>query len=1060
MNLTRRTFLKTSASATVLTELALNAESFAAKDFRSVLEPEPKSWFRETRCFNADWTFAQVPAGEERRESVTNAESPDALKPGALFIPEPLEEPKAVRLPHDWGIYGPFDLNPKTWGGQGKLPWRGVGWYTKKFTLTEDEAKKRVVFDFGGCMAFPEIYVNGVYVGGWDYGYMSFQLDVTDRIHAGENEIAVRCDTRRHGSRWYPGAGIYRPVKMILTSRDAWLPEGSVFVTTPEVSAEKAVVEAQITPKFREGGAKNWDLALQLTDPDGNPVECKPEVIQNEKTATARFTVPDPTLWSVDAPKLYRLQVSLLASPFRRGGDEVAGGVTPSASPFRGGGDEVAGGVALKRSESKPLPTDSQVSREEGPLNRVFDQIELTFGIRKIEWTADDGFHLNGRRVQLHGVNLHHDQGILGSAAHPVAIERQLRIMKEMGANAIRTSHNPSSREFLDLCDRLGFIVWDELFDKWEGTSDLLDQNFFDAYTLRQAKRFVERDRNHPCVCVWSIGNEIWDVEQNIKGGSNPNLDAQRRVTHVAECFRQFDRTRPVGMGCFVEGSCGPESHVRDALDVSGWNYGAKYREARARYPEMPLLYTESASAVSSRGFYQLPHPICKESYDSESLQVDGYDWVSASGPRDIPDVDFDRMETDRYVAGEFVWTGFDYIGEPTPFDRQARSSYFGIVDLCGIPKDRFFLYRAYWAPEKTTVHILPHWNWAGKQEKVPVYVYTNGDSAELFLNGKSLGFRKKAMETPQPATQEQEGAKPENLWPETVHFSASSEEVHARGVNAAKDAFDGRYETRWCASDKTPNQWLMVDFGELVPFKPQQIVFEKPCKNYDVMLEISPDGQSWEPIPLPQAAGSELRIPGIQGKTARYFRLKFGQILNGAWASVREWNFGTTRPADPQAVPEYYKVINKYRLRWEDVSFEPGTLEAVAYRDGKEIGRETVRTAGEPVAVRLTPEKGRFASGDDLIYVLIEAVDSIGTPCPWDSRKVSASVTGPAEIVGIDAGNPMCFETIADAEQSLFYGKAVLVLRSRPGVETGTVKLSVQAEGLKEGFFVCGNAD
>lgn len=996
MPITRRTFLQTSASAALLTELALNADTTtAAADFQSVLEPEPESQYREIRDFNEGWKFAPVSAGKERREPVTNAESPDARKPFAPFIPEPLEEAKDVRLPHDWGIYGPFDTDPKTWGGQGKLPWRGVGWYVKTFNLTEEEAKKRVVFDFGGCMAFPEVYLNSGYIGGWDYGYMSFQADATKMLKAGENVLFVRCDTRRHGSRWYPGAGIYRPVKMILTSPGTWLPEGSVFVTTPEITAEKAVVQVDIMPQIalRHPAIKmkDLDLTLTLTDPDGKVVECKPEVTLNEETAKALLTVPVPVLWDVDSPKLYRVTVRV---------------------------DQ--------------------------------DELSVPFGIRKIGWTADDGFHLNGRRVQLHGVNLHHDQGILGSAAHPAAIERQLRIMKEMGVNAIRTSHNPPSREFLDLCDRLGFIVWDELFDKWDGTSDLLDQQFFNDYTKRQVRRFVERDRNHPCVCVWSIGNEIWDIEQNIKGGSNPNLDAPERVKHVAECFRQFDRTRPVGLGCFVEGSCGPESHVRDSLDVTGWNYGAKYREARERYPQMPLLYTESASAVSSRGFYQLPHPICKESYDSENLQVDGYDWVSASGPRDIPDVDFDRMETDRYVAGEFVWTGFDYIGEPTPFDRQARSSYFGIVDLCGIPKDRFFLYRSYWAPEKTTVHILPHWNWEGRQEIVPVYVYTNGDSAELFLNGKSLGFRKKAKETPKA---ENQAAKSEHLWPEKVRFSASSEEVHARGVNAAKDAFDGRYETRWCASDKTPNEWLMVDFGELVPFKPQQIVFEKQCSNYDVKLEISPDGQNWETIPLPKTNGSEMRIPGIQGKTARFFRLQFGEVLNGAWASVREWNFGTTRPSDPQAVPEYYEVINKYRLRWEDVPFEPGTLEAVAYRDGKEIGRETVRTAGEPAAVRLTPEKARFASSDDLLYVLIEAVDSLGTPCPWDSRKVTASVTGPAEIVGIDAGNPMCFETIADAEQSLFFGKAMLVLRSKPGIESEEVKATVQAEGLKAGI-------
>ncbi|MBQ2821674.1 MAG: DUF4982 domain-containing protein [Thermoguttaceae bacterium] len=989
---------------------------------------------RKTIDFNENWTFALVSPGDERAESVTNAESRNSKKIGAKMDWEKTREPRVVRLPHDWAIEGPFDTNPKTWGGQGKLPWRGVGWYSKKFNLSAEEAAGRVVFDFGGCMAFPEVFINGVFAGGWDYGYQSFQVDASRFVHEGENTVSVRCDTRRHGSRWYPGAGIYRPVKMIFTSREMWLPEGAVFVSTPDVSKEKAVVEVQICPEFgvngERGVEKEWNVRLFLNAPNGRDVEIAPQIVQKDaKSAILRFSIGNPEFWDVEEPNLYLLRVQITPCS---GTDSF--GFSVENSPEISIGDSGKDSSAFSEAE-KPL---FGFCADEANAS---DEAVIPFGVRTFRWTSDDGFHLNGRRVQLYGVNLHHDQGILGAAAHPAAVERQLRIMKEMGVNAVRTSHNPSSREFLDICDRLGLIVWNELFDKWNETADLLDQKYFDAFVLRQVRRFVERDRNHSCVFVWSIGNEIWDIEGNIKGPSNPNLDAPRRVKYAADCFRRFDATRPVGFGCFVEGTCGPENHVRDSLDITGWNYGAKYREARERYPEMPLVYTESASAVSSRGFYRFPHPLTKETYDTDVLQVDGYDWVSASGPRDIPDVDFDRMETDRYVAGEFVWTGFDYLGEPTPFDRQARSSYFGIVDLCGLPKDRYFLYRSYWAPEKTTVHILPHWNWEGKQKEVPVYVYSNGDEAELFLNGKSLG-RKAKLKTVNPAP----AVRPE--WDLNTKFTASS----VQGGNSVRNAFDTRKETRWCAADGSSGQWLQADFGKLIELEKQTILLEKAAENYRFHVEVSKDGENWETIFSRdrKGHGNSVTIPAPEKKTlARFVRLVFDQLWNNSWASVFEWSFSEAR-LSPGVLPQYYAVIDKYRMRWENVPFEPGILEAVAYRNGKEIGRQTVRTAGKPAAIRLTPEKKQFADDDDLIYVLAEAVDENGVPCPWDERKIRAKVTGPAELVGIDAGNPMCFETIPDAEHSLFFGKAVLVLRSRSG--EGNVLLEVTADGLESG--------
>ena len=1015
----------------------------------------PSGKLRQELPLNDGWSFALVKPGGERSFAVTNPESPDAQRPGTSMVSEETLPAVPVRLPHDWGILGPFDTDPETWGGQGKLPWRGVGWYSRSLTLTKEELAHRIVLDLGGCMAFPEVYVNGIYAGGWDYGYLSFQVDLTPYLREGENSLAVRCDTRPHGSRWYPGAGIYRPAKLLFTSKNAWLPEGSVTVSTPEVvleksdavksdavnsgavnsgavksdtvksdavksnvlqtpSAERAVVEVRVCPTVSGRPLQTEDLRVELFAPDGSrvtpesltltqdagkPLETAsaPDSDALAKTGTprvetdgftVRMTLREPALWDVTSPSLYRLRV-----------------VLPD------------------------------------------DELTVPFGIRTFQWTADDGFHLNGRRVQLYGVNLHHDQGILGAAAHPAAVERQLKIMKEMGVNAIRTSHDPSSREFLDLCDQLGLIVWNELFDKWNATADLLDQKHFDAFVLRQVRRFTERDRNHPCVCVWSIGNEIWDIESDKRGGSNPDDDAQRRVTHAADCFRKCDPTRPVGLGCFVEGTCGPENHVRDSLDLTGWNYGAKYREARVRYPQMPLVYTESASALSTRGFFQLPHPRSKETYDREAFQVDGYDLVSASGPRDIPDVDFFRMETDRYVAGEFVWTGFDYLGEPTPFDREARSSYFGIVDLCGLPKDRYFLYRSYWAPEKTTVHLLPHWNWEGKQTNIPVYLYTNGDSAELFLNGKSLGCRTKVRSLA-------ECAHSDLLHRDGVKFTASSEETKDGRQNTASAAFDSTFRTRWCASDDSMPQWLQIDLGKAVSVWSQELTLERKASEYRFRVEASLDGTQWKTVFRHEFADGEGNgdavsfHAGEKPWNARFFRIFFEETTGG-WASVREWTLSGKKP-DPDALPHYYAQVDRYRLRWENVPYVPGTLEAVAYRDGKEIGRTTVRTAGEAAELRLTPDLKEFRSDDDLIYVQIEAVDENGTLCPWDDRKVTASVTGPAELVGIDAGNPMCFETIPDAEHSLFFGKAVLVLRSQPG--NGDICLEVRADGLKKG--------
>jgi len=774
----------------------------------------------QAASFNTDWKFAKGDLN------------------GAEAIVFDDSSWKQVRIPHDWAITGPF--NPNEDGYAGKLPWWGVGWYRKAFTLDKADEGKRVYFDFDGVMAFPKVYINGKLAGEWDYGYMSFRVDATPFVKFGEkNTIAVRADTRNHGTRWYPGAGIYRKVTMTI-DEPVHIAHWGTFITTPEVTDASAKINVSTTVENHLDKESKISVETALLDPDGKSMATlKTDGITIPAGGTAdvnqSFGIPNPQRWDIKSPKLYTAKSTVKVG------------------------------------------------------DKVVDTALTTFGIRTFEFTANDGFHLNGKRVQLYGVCLHHDHGALGGAFYTRAMERQLEIMRDMGVNAIRTSHNPPAPEMLELCDRMGFVVWDECFDKWDKTADRFDPNNMplEKYGEKQIRNFILRDRNHPSIVVWSIGNEI-GAPPSDKEGVTPE-----RVKYMSDFVRKYDLTRPVGIAaCFPDQVAKP---MFDALDLTGWNYQRRYAQYRNRYPDKPIIYSESASAISTRGFYELPLIQAKTQYNKK-YQIDSYDRNAASWA-DIPDREFQLMEKDTFVAGEFVWTGFDYLGEPTPYSRQARSSYFGIVDLAGIPKDRFYLYRSYWRPDTLTIHILPHWNWPDRiGQNVPVYVYTNGDTVELFLNGKSLGKKTKAKE-----------------------------------------------------------------------------------------------------------AGSG-----------------------------------------------FYGSIDKYRLCFNDVNYEPGELKAVAYKGEKEIGQEIMRTAGEPATIRLTPDrKDLKSSGDDLCYVLIEALDANGTVCPLAENLIKFKVDGPAQIAGADNGNPLSLEPFQDAEHKLFFGKAVLIVRTEEG-QAGAIKITAESEGLK----------
>ena len=565
------------------------------------------------------------------------------------------KEWKGVRVPHDWAIAGPFD--PEIDHGTGMLPWQGVGYYRRTLELSPDSAGKFVALRFGGVMARPEVFLNGEKVGGWDYGYMSFEVDISTKLKFGKkNELLVKVDTTKHKSRWYPGAGLYRDVKLVVEdakNRAIW---GSVKITTPEITPERAKVRVEY-----------------LTPASESP-------IVNE------FEVERPVLWDVTNPKLY--ETTICGKKYR-------------------------------------------------------------YGIRTAEFTVNDGFHLNGRRVQLKGVNLHSDLGPLGMAFDKGAMRRQLEVMKDMGVNALRTSHNAPAEEVLDLCDEMGIVVWNECFDKWDGTAGITADDSLEECVSRNLKQFVRRDRNHPCVVCWSIGNEIMPKGQTADWNDNKPYEqgvTAERCALFRKAVLSEDMTRPVGVGCCYLESVGRGDYA--AMDLTGWNYMRKYATMKEKYPDKPLVYSESASAFSSWGYFPAVPSTTPTNYDWQTVvDIDAYDRCSARRT-DIPDMEFARMEQDRFVAGEFVWTGIDYLGEPAPGYKLCRSSFFGICDLCAMPKDRYWLYRSYWNDRKDTVHLLPHWNWDGREgEKVTVMCYTSGDEAELFVNGESVGRRKKVKD-------------------------------------------------------------------------------------------------------------------------------------------------------------------------------------------------------------------------------------------------------------------------------------------------------------------------
>lgn len=608
---------------------------------------------------------------------------------------------QTISVPHDWAISQNFDMNIDVQevqvvedgekvskirtGRTGALPIYGVGWYRKVLPINVDDKGKRIFIEFDGAMSETKVFLNGQFVGEWPYGYSSFSFELTDKIQVGkENVLAVRLENKPESSRWYAGAGIYRHVRLIKTS-NVHVKHWGTYITTPAVNTKQAVVHIETKINGTTSDKKNLKLLTEIFTATGEKVGTVSSLQKMSENISVNQTIKikNPTLWSIDVPNLY---------------------------------------VAVSK-----IYVD----------NMLVDEYETSFGCRSIRFDKDQGFFLNEKPVKIKGVCMHHDLGPLGAAVNYRATQRQMEMMKEMGANAIRTSHNPPSPELLQICDSIGLLVQVEAFDEWKHGKNKNGYNqFFEEWAEKDLQNMIRRDRNHPSVIMWSIGNEI--REQGMK------TEGKEIAAFLASICRREDPTRPVTAG-FNNHTNAIRNGLADVVDLVGFNYKPHdYANKRKENPNYIIYGSETASTVSSRGEYKFPVIEFKgawyQDYHVSSYDLEYPPWAST------PDTEFEMQDDNEFVLGEFVWTGFDYLGEPTPYNERtpARSSYFGIVDLAGLKKDRFYLYQSRWS-NTPVLHLLPHWTWSDRLgQQIPVYCYTNYPKAELFVNGVSMGVKEK----------------------------------------------------------------------------------------------------------------------------------------------------------------------------------------------------------------------------------------------------------------------------------------------------------------------------
>ncbi|WP_244813305.1 beta-galactosidase GalB [Xanthomonas euroxanthea] len=766
-----------------------------------------------------------------------------------------------VDLPHDWAIAGPF-LADGPYGGMGRLPSWGVGWYRKTLDIPASDRGRSLFLDLDGAMAYATVWLNGKLVGGWPYGYSSWRVDLSPHVVFGaSNQLAIRLDNPPDSARWYPGGGLYRNVWLTRTA-PLHVAHWGTQLTTPQVSADRAQLQLAVT---LDNAARSAVLAQVST-----------------------------AIYVLDAAR------------GTRSGEPVARIAAVQVAVAAGGSARVQGSTQIDRPRLwGPPPTQrphryvavTEVSQD----GHVVDRYETLFGVRSIVFDADKGLLVNGEHVPIRGVNNHHDLGALGAAFNVRAAERQLQLLQQMGANAIRMSHNPPAPELLELTDRMGLLVVDEVFDSWEMKKTPLDFHLvFPQWHEPDLRAMLRRDRNHPSVMLWSVGNEVGEQYTGEQGA------AIARTLHAI--VHEEDPSRP---DTVAMNYASPEMPLPSALDVISLNYQGEgirdtpefagterirkqpqYPAFHATFPHKAILSSETASALSSRGVYLFPvtpdtsAPVRDgRGGDSVAHQVSAYE-LHAVDFGSSADKVFAAQDQHRYVAGEFVWTGFDYLGEPTPY-YSSRSSYSGIFDLAGFPKDRYWLYQSRWRPDLPMAHLLPHWTWPGREGQVtPVHVFTSGDEAELFVNGVSQGRKRKG--------------------------------------------------------------------------------------------------------PL------------------------------------------------------------QYRLRWDDVVYQPGELRVQAYRQGKPWASDRVQTAGSAARMQVMPDRSRIrGDGQDLSFVTVRLFDRAGRAAPTAGDRLRFRIEGPGELVATDNGDPTNLESFAAPQRNAFNGLCLAIVRGKAGVR-GTITVHVESDSLQ----------
>lgn len=769
-----------------------------------------------------------------------------------------------LNLPHDWAIKGPFmeGDNPEVGGGMGRLPSPGIAWYRKKLDIPVADKDKTIMLRIDGAMSYAMVWLNGKLIGGWPYGYASWQVDLTPYIiPGGTNQLAIRLDNPPNSSRWYPGGGLFRNVWLIKTN-PVHVAQWGTYITTTGVSEKSAIISLKVS-------------------------------VDNKSAEKAKIKV--------------KTHIYALDENGRRNGNAVASFKPATLSVKSGMRKETKSFVTLSNPKRwGPPPTQNpnlyMAVTTLWKNDEQIDQYETTFGIRSLEFNPQKGIAVNKEFIKIKGVNQHHDLGALGAAFNLRAAERQLQLLQEMGCNAIRMAHNPPAPELLELTDRMGFLVMDEIFDVWERKKTPLDFHLiFNDWYEQDTRAFVRRDRNHPSVIMWSFGNEVGEQYTDKEGAALAqklnDIVADEDPTRPATASMNFAKPHmPFPAALKVISLNYQGEGIRQAAEFEGTDRirtAPQYPVFRDSFPDKVILSTETASAFSSRGIYLFPvtpdisSPVRDgRGGDSKIKQVSAYELYAVDFGASADKV-FSYLDNNPFVAGEFVWTGWDHLGEPTPY-YDARSSYCGIIDLAGFRKDRFYLYQSQWRPDFPVAHILPHWNWPERKGKTtPVHVFTSGDEAELFLNGKSLGRKKK-----------------------------------------------GQFE---------------------------------------------------------------------------------------------------------------------YRLRWDDVIYEPGTLHVIAYKNGEKWSEDLMKTTGPAARLEASADRHEIhADGKDLSFIAVRIADRDGLTVPRSGNLVEFSIEGPGKIIATDNGDPTDMTPFHSHSRKAFNGMVLVIVQAEKG-RPGQIVVRATSKGLQE---------